>query len=232
MHLLRTTPGRFVDDAAGVIRIDQTRAPIVILSSADTTLALLASVFPRLEAGFPEVRLVNQSFLRQPASVDFYIDDVLRHAKVVIVDHLGGESYWPYGIERLVSLARSENQLLAMFSGDLTEDPNLISKSTVDAAFCRALSRYLREGGARNAEEFLRAIGHRAFGFGREPQPPGPLPAVAIYHPEREIAVIDDWRARWTEVRPSSRSCFIARICSPVIRRCSTRSSNHSKKKA
>ena len=48
MHLLRTTPGGFVDDAQGVMRIDQTSAPIVVLSSADTTLALLASVFPRL----------------------------------------------------------------------------------------------------------------------------------------------------------------------------------------
>ncbi|MDR5857534.1 cobaltochelatase subunit CobN [Caballeronia sp. LZ062] len=202
MHLLRTTPGGFVDDAAGVMRIEQTRAPIVVLSSADTTLALLASVFPRLEPGFPEVRLANQSFLRQPASVDFYVDDVLRHAKVVIVDHLGGESYWPYGIERIVALAEREKQTLAMFSGDLTEDPNLISKSTADAAFCRELSRYLREGGAGNAEEFLRAIGYHVFGFGREPRAPRPLPAVAIYHPEHDIASIDDWRTRWTEGAP------------------------------
>jgi cobaltochelatase CobN len=208
MHLLRTTPGGFVDDAQGVMRIDQTRAPIVVLSSADTTLALLASVFPRLEAGFPEVRLANQSFLRQPASVDFYIDDVLRHAKVVIVDHLGGESYWPYGIERLVALAKQEQQMLAMFSGDLTEDPNLIGKSTADARFCRELSRYLREGGARNAEEFLRTIAHHAFGFGREPQPPSPLPAVAIYHPERDIATIEDWQARWTRGAPVAAILF------------------------
>ena len=59
MHLLRTTPGGFVDDAAGVMRIDQTPAPIVVLSSADTTLSLLASVVPNLEAGFPAVRLAN-----------------------------------------------------------------------------------------------------------------------------------------------------------------------------
>jgi cobaltochelatase CobN len=198
MHLLRTTPGGFVDDAQGVMRIDQTRAPIVVLSSADTTLALLASVVPRLETGFPDVRLANLAFLRQPASVDFYIDDVLRDAQAVIVDHLGGESYWPYGIERLVALAKQKRQLLAMFSGDLTEDPNLIGKSTADAVFCRALSSYLREGGARNAEEFLRAIAHRALGFGREPHAPSPLPVVALYHSEHEIASIEDWQARWT----------------------------------
>ncbi|KMZ12516.1 CobN component of cobalt chelatase involved in B12 biosynthesis [Candidatus Burkholderia humilis] len=199
MHLLRTTPGGFVDDTQGVIRIDQTSAPIVVLSSADTTLALLASVFPRLEPGFPEVRLVNLAYLRQPASVDFYIDDVLKDAKAVIVDHLGGESYWPYGIECLVALAKREKQMLAMFSGDLTEDPNLIGKSNADPAFCRMLSRYLREGGAHNAEAFLRAIAHHALGFGREPHAPSPLPAVAIYHPAREIASVEDWKARWTE---------------------------------
>lgn len=202
MHLLRTTPGGFVDDAQGVMRIEQTRAPIVILSSADTTLALLASVVPRLEPGFPEVRLANQSFLRQPASVDFYVDDVLSHAQVVVVDHLGGESYWPYGIERLVTLANKQRQMLAMFSGDLTEDPNLIARSTVDSAFCRQLSRYLREGGARNAEAFLRAIARRALDYGTEPPPPAALPAVAIYHPEREIATVADWQARWTKDAP------------------------------
>lgn len=208
MHLLRTTPGGFVDDAAGVVRIEQTPAPIVVLSSADTTLSLLASVFPRLEAGFPAVRLANQSFLRQPASVDFYVDDVLRHARVVIVDHLGGEAYWPYGIERIVALAKREQQTLVMFSGDLQEDPNLIAKSTADPALCHALWRYLREGGAQNAEEFLRAIGHRALGWGREAQAPRALPAVALYHPAQYTATIDDWRARWTEGAPVAAILF------------------------
>ncbi len=91
MHLLRTTPGGFVDDTAGVVRIDQRPADIVVLSSADTTLSLLASVFPRLDAGFPSLRLVNVTYLRQPASVDFYLDDVLQHARVVVVDHLAAK---------------------------------------------------------------------------------------------------------------------------------------------
>ena len=197
MHLLRTTPGGFVDDTAGVIRIDQTPAPIVVLSSADTTLSLLASVVPRLEAGFPEIRLANQAFLRQPASVDYYLDDVLRHARVVVIDHLGGEAYWPYGIESITALARRNSQMLVMFSGDLQEDPNLISKSTADPALCDQLWRYLREGGEQNAEEFLRCIANRALGYGREAYAPSPLPSVAIYHPTQRIATADDWRRRW-----------------------------------
>ena len=202
MHLLRTTPGGFVDDTAGVVRIDQQPAEIVILSSADTTLALLASVVPRLPAGFPSVRLANVAYLRQPASVDFYVDDVLQHARVVVVDHLGGEAYWPYGIEQVVALAERRDQLLAMFSGDLQEDPNLIAKSRAAPEFCRLLWRYLREGGAANAEGFLRALAWRAFDWGSEPAPPLALPAAALYHPSRDVATIEDWRARWQPDAP------------------------------
>lgn len=202
MHLLRTTPGGFVDDAAGVMRIDQTPAPIVVLSSADTTLSLLASVVPHLEADFPALRLANQAFLRQPASVDFYVDDVLKHARVIVIDHLGGEAYWPYGIESITTLARRNNQMLVMFSGDLQEDPNLVAKSTAEPALCDQLWRYLREGGAKNAEEFLRCIAFRALGYGRKAHAPSPLPAVAIYHPARLIATVDDWKNRWVQGAP------------------------------
>ncbi|SEJ15252.1 cobaltochelatase subunit CobN [Paraburkholderia diazotrophica] len=202
MHLLRTVPGGFVDDTKGVIRIDQKPADIVVLSSADTTLSLLASVVPRLGEGFPSVRLANVTYLRQPASVDFYVDDVLQHARVVVVDHLGGESYWPYGIEQVVALAQRNGQTLAMFSGDLQEDPNLLARSTADADLCHRLWRYLREGGVRNAESFMRCIAWRALGWGDEPAPPSPLPAAALYHAAHDAATIEDWQARWTQGAP------------------------------
>ncbi|MFP3244320.1 MAG: cobaltochelatase subunit CobN [Paraburkholderia sp.] len=202
MHLLRTTPGGFVDDTQGVIRIDQQPAEIVVLSSADTTLSLLASVVPRLGPGFPSVRLANVTYLRQPASVDFYVDDVLQHARVVVVDHLGGEAYWPYGIEQVVAFAGRKQQMLAMFSGDLQEDPNLLARSTADAALCHQLWRYLREGGAQNAEAFLRCIAYRALGWGQEPAAPRVLPAATLYHPEHHTPTIDDWQARWRADAP------------------------------
>jgi cobaltochelatase CobN len=202
MHLLRTTPGGFVDDTQGVIRIDQRPAEIVVLSSADTTLSLLASAVPRLGEGFPSVRLANVTYLRQPASVDFYVEDVLQHARVVVVDHLGGEAYWPYGIEQVVALAARKQQVLAMFSGDLQEDPNLLARSTADAAFCHQLWRYLREGGAQNAEAFLRCLAWRSLGWGHEPAPPRVLPAATLYHPARDLPTIADWQACWRPDAP------------------------------
>jgi len=202
MHLLRTVPGGFVDDSEGIVRIDQKPAEIVIMTSADTTLSLLASIVPRLGPDFPSVRLVNVTFLRQPASVDFYVDDVLQYARVVVIDHLGGESHWPYGIEQVVALAERKRQVLAMFSGDLQEDPNLLARSTADTDLCRQLWRYLREGGPQNAEAFLRCIAYRVFGWGSEAPPPRALPAATLYHPERPRPTLADWHGRWKPGAP------------------------------
>ncbi|SDV49697.1 cobaltochelatase subunit CobN [Chitinasiproducens palmae] len=202
MHLLSTTPGGFVDDSEGVVRVAQTRADMVVLSSADTTLALLADAYARLAPDRPSLRLANLAYLRQNASLDYYVDDVLDGARVVVVDHLGGEAYWPYGIERLTTLARERGQLLAMFSGDLQEDPALVARSTAEPELCGVLWRYLREGGIDNAEQFLRCLAHRGFGWGPLPLPPRPLPVVSIYHPARAAASLDDWRADWRPGAP------------------------------
>ncbi len=209
MHLLATRPGGFVDDAAGLIRIEQQPADIVILSAADTTLALLAAACVRMDADFPSVRLCNLQYLRQQATIDMYIDEVLQHATVIIVDHLGGESYWPYGTEQLTQLARGKlpsaagiTQTLVMFSGDRSEDPNLIDKSTATRTQNHQLWRYLREGGADNAQQFLNFIGQQFFARPHAVLPPKPLPDIAIYHPERGVASIDDWKKSWRPQQP------------------------------
>jgi len=202
MHLLATRPGGFVDDAAGVVRVEQDPADIVVLSAADTTLSLLAAACARLPDDFPSVRLCNLLHLRQSAAVDLYIDEVLQHARVVIADHLGGESYWPYGTEQLIALAGERGQMLAMFSGDHTEDANLLAKSTAPRADCQLLWRYLREGGPVNALQFFHHIGARFFALPLPAMPPKPLPDIAIYARGSRVGSIEDWRSQWRDGAP------------------------------
>ena len=206
MHLLSTQPGRFVEDDPSVVtRLDQTPGDIVVLSSADTTLALLAAARTALAAtdpGYPSLRLANLMHLRQPASLDLYVDEVLRHARVVVVDHLGAESAWAYGLQQLEKLAKRQGQQLAMFSGDLQEDEDLLARGTAARAVSRQLWQYMRAGGAGNAMQFLRAVAFHGLGHGEAPLPPRSLPQVALHVPRgmdaaHTVAGIDDLRAGW-----------------------------------
>lgn len=211
MHLLSTQPGRFVEDDSVVTRLDQTPGDIVVLSSADTTLALLAAARTALAAtdpGYPSLRLANLMYLKQPASLDLYIDEVLQHARVVVVDHLGAESAWAYGLQQLEKLARRKGQQLAMFSGDLQEDEDLLARGTVPRDVSRQLWQYTRNGGAGNAMQFLRAVAFHGLGHGQAPLPPRSLPQVALHVPRgmggmggmnaaHTVAGIDDLRAGW-----------------------------------
>lgn len=184
MHLLSTRPGGHVeDDGRGVVRVAQTPGDVVVLSAADSTLSLLAEAAAALPGGHPTVRLANLMWLRQPASTDLYVDDVLRHARVVVIDHLGSPGDWAYLVERAMSLARAQGQWLAMFSGDFGEDMQLLLRSTAPIEDCRQLWRCLREGGRDNARAFFRLVHHAAFGLGERPPPPQALPSALRYEP-------------------------------------------------
>jgi cobalamin biosynthesis Mg chelatase CobN len=66
------------------------------------------------------------------ASVDLYVDEVLRHAKVILMSLHGGIGYWRYGVERLVELSERGVQLI-LVPGDDRPDPELSDLSTVPA---------------------------------------------------------------------------------------------------
>ena len=79
MHLLATRPGGYAA-GDGVVDLQQTPGEIVILSAADTDLALLADACDALGDGLPSLRLASLLALRSNASVDLYFDAVVRHA--------------------------------------------------------------------------------------------------------------------------------------------------------
>ncbi|MDB5851404.1 MAG: cobaltochelatase subunit CobN, partial [Rhodoferax sp.] len=210
MHLLSTRPGGFVEDESVVSRLDQTPADIVVLSSADTTLSLLSAACEAWHAegiAVPSLRVANLMFLRQPASLDLYLDQVLRHAKVVVVDHLGADTAWPYGIQEIGALARRSGQRLAMFSCYLQEYENLLGQGTLPREVSRLLWQYLRAGGKANALQFLRALAFHGLDRGPAPLPPRVLPPVALHVPwntpgRHAVAGIDDLRRGWHAEAP------------------------------
>jgi len=90
MHQLAALPGAIADGSPPV-HLDQTPGDIVVLSAADMELAALAQARAKLDAAdFPSLRLASLLHLGDDHSVDHYAEDVIAHAKLVVVRLLGG----------------------------------------------------------------------------------------------------------------------------------------------
>ncbi|MGF6558831.1 cobaltochelatase CobN [Pseudomonas sp. S30_BP2TU TE3576] len=195
MHLLRTQPGGFVSDD-NIADLGQTPADLVVLCSGDSSLALLAEAAQQLPGDYPSVRLANPMQVQNHASVDLYVDEVLRHAKVILISLHGGIAYWRYGIERLVELSQRGVQVI-LVPGDDRPDPELSDLSTVGAEDRDRLWQFLRQGGMGNALNFFRCLASRWLARDYTWGEPQTLPRTAIYHPHKHSAALSDWQADW-----------------------------------
>lgn len=200
MHLLRTQPGGFVPDDS-IADLGQTPAELVILCSGDSHLALLAEAAQQLPEDYPSLRLANPMQVQNHASVDMYVDQVLRHAKVILISLHGGIGYWRYGVERLVELAGRGVQLI-LVPGDDRPDPELSGLSTVAAEEGERLWHFLRQGGMHNGLELYRCLANCWLGRDYPWAEPQALPRTAIYHPRKANAELSDWQADWHAAQP------------------------------
>src|ERR1700734_696801 len=155
MHLKLDDSGS-IDDGDVARDLGQASADIVVLSAADSDLAAFGAAHATLPSDFPSVRLTNLLALGHPASVDLYVERTLHDAKIVVLRMLGGESYWPHGVESLRSDALRRGTLLACIPGELSWDAALAARGTLNANDTHALWRYCTEGGVENPELALR----------------------------------------------------------------------------
>ncbi|MAU97191.1 MAG: cobaltochelatase subunit CobN [Fulvimarina sp.] len=154
MHLLLAQKGA-IDDGGEAVDLGQSPGDIVFLSAADTEIAALAAAARRLGFGAGELRLANLLRLKHPMSVDVHVERTLRHARLVVVRLLGGQAYWPYGLDALLANAQQTGGRLAVIPGDDKPDPGLDGYTTIPLEDRDRLWRYLVEGGPANAEGFL-----------------------------------------------------------------------------
>ena len=195
MHLLRTQPGGFVADD-NIADLGQTPAELVVLCSGDSSLALLAEAARQLPDDYPSLRLANPMQVQNHASVDLYVDEVLRHAKVILISLHGGIGYWRYGVEQLVALAERGVQLI-LVPGDDRPDPELSDLGTVGREEGERLWHFLRQGGMGNALSLFNCLASQFLGRDYAWAEPQALPRTAIYHPAHHDAGLAHWQADW-----------------------------------
>jgi cobaltochelatase CobN len=179
MHLLATTSG-VIDGGAEAIDPKQTPGDIVILSAADSELALLASALDHMGTGFPTTRLANLLHLQNNYAVDLYAEKTLARARLIVVRLLGGESYWSYGVARLRSLAAEMGVALAIVPGGTLPDPDTSALSTISPGDVERLRQYFSNGGMENAENCLRFCA-QLLGAQDVAPPPASFAACGVY---------------------------------------------------
>ncbi|MEM0988388.1 MAG: cobaltochelatase subunit CobN [Pseudomonadota bacterium] len=200
MHLLLAQPGAAETDEA--VDLGQDPAEIVVISAADTELAALAAAQAGAGEEGPSLRLASLMHLTHPLAVDLYLDQTALGARLVIARVLGGEGYWPYGLEQFAARLGEAGVAFAALPGDDKPDPALLRASSVDDKDWHALWAYLVEGGPENAANFL---GYAAHMLDRSrPAPPSarPLLRAGIYWPGAGAADLTTARAKWAAGAP------------------------------
>ena len=179
MHLLvRET--RSLDEEDAAVDLGHAPADIVFLSFSDADLGAAAMAW-RAMPDAPSLRLANLAQLRHPMSVDLYVEQVIAHARCVLVRLLGGYDYWPYGAQECFAVCRSNGIPIAVVPGDVRDDSRLRDVCTAPAEAVAAFDAYLRHGGPANMQQALCLAGHLA---GRADAPtakPEPLPSAGEY---------------------------------------------------
>ena len=219
MHLLVAQPGA-VADGGEAVDLGQSPADVLFLSAADTELACFAAARAQLGADVPSLRLANLMQLGHNLSVDRYVETVVSGARLVIVRLLGGESYWPYGVERFTAVCAGRGIPIAWLPGDDKPDPGLAERGTLAPEASERLWRYCLHGGIDNAAQ---ALNYAAALIGRDAawREPKPVPGAGIYWPGRGAVDIDEAAAHWRDGTPRAglifyRALFQAGTLEPV----------------
>lgn len=180
MHVLAAQAGR-VDDGEEPVDLAQSPGDIVLLSAAETELSAFA-LDARHASMVSSLRLASLLQLKHPYSVDLYTDHTLAHAKLIVVRVIGGESYWPYGVERLTALANQGAKLMVMpHEGQWNAD--LAGLSTVAMPLVRRFWQLCVEGGPANRLKALQLLD--ALAQDQKPDAPevSPLPRFGLCDP-------------------------------------------------
>ncbi|MFX5344455.1 hypothetical protein ABTC63_21710, partial [Acinetobacter baumannii] len=86
----------------------------------------------------------NLLALGHPASVDIYVERTLCRAKIVVLRMLGGEGYWPHGVESLRRDALRRGTLFACVPGEMDWNAPLAARGTLGGEDTHELWRYCR----------------------------------------------------------------------------------------
>ncbi|WP_212003700.1 cobaltochelatase subunit CobN [Chitinophaga sp. HK235] len=190
MHLIATIPGGWNPNNDGVFMVEQQPGDIVFLSSADTEIHALNTAWHTLYAEgnpLPSLRMANLVFLRQELSIDHYVENVVRHAKLVVCRLLGGKGYYNYLVETLRHYCGQWNIPVLFLPGYDAPDLELMEASTAPITVTDRVWKYFSAGGPRNLQYCLQYLWSYFLEMPAEVPSPVSLPDIFIALPGNDI---------------------------------------------
>ncbi|MEO0329725.1 MAG: cobaltochelatase subunit CobN [Pseudomonadota bacterium] len=200
MHLLLAQKGS-INESDEAIDLGQAPADVVFISAADTELSSVSSAVAGSADCALTVRVANLMQLSHPMSIDVYAQNTIAKSRLVVARVLGGESYWQYGLEKLLETAQTKGVQLVVLPGDDKPDPGLARFNTVDGDTAQSIWAYLKEGGPQNMEYLLRYLSHFLEGTDEPPQAL-PLMKAGVWFPEHGICEVASLRQNWIQDAP------------------------------
>lgn len=200
MHLLLAQQGS-INESDEALDLGQAPADVVFISAADTELSSIADAHKALAGDAPSLRVANMMQLSHPMSVDVYAENTIAKSRLVIARILGGESYFQYGLEKLLEAAQDNGSSLVVLPGDDKPDASLARYNTVEGEFANKCWDYLKEGGPENMRNLLRLAAHH-LGEGEEPTDAVPLMKAGVWYPKLGICSLEALKENWVEGQP------------------------------
>ncbi|BAY11672.1 cobaltochelatase subunit CobN [Calothrix sp. NIES-2098] len=218
MHRVSATSGGW-NQSEDLIFLEQTPAPFVFITAADTDIQTLAAAVPKLPATFPDLRVANLLQLQQQISIDTYGEQVLELAQVIILRLLGGRSYWAYGLEVVQEIVQRNSINFIVMPGDDAFDPLLISQSNVPLDIVNQVWQYFNQGGVDNFVNALQFIADTCLSTSFNPSPPQLVPRIGLYEwglgngdKEKKAEGAEEQRSRGGKYSMPNAQCPIPKV--------------------
>ncbi len=174
--------------------LGQSPADLVVLSFSDSDLGAFAAGWHRgegPEGRMPTLRLANLTALKHPLSIDTYVEQTLEGAKGILIRLIGGVPYWSYGLQQVLTLAKSKGIALAVLPADGREDTRLDDYSTLPVSTLRRLANLCDTGGEVAAQAALAQMAIAAGLYAGPVMGAKTIPECGVWCPDRGVIAAD-----------------------------------------
>ncbi len=171
MHLLASEDST---NDMGAREIQQTPGEHIFMSHAPSDLLMMAKGHKK---SHPSLRLVDLNHFNHNMTWDYYCDNTLFHANLVVIRLLGGVERHEYAILKIADWAKKNQKSLAIFHAGQLGDKRAMAYSTIPAGQWQLWDAYLAEGGLDN----FRALANQM--ASKKPQPIKRNGPVVMFQP-------------------------------------------------